>query len=758
MVFKRFVMMLCVVGLFATACASDSEKRDAYYEKGLSYVEEGRAREALLAFKNCVKIDPGYSKGWYEIATIAIEQGDPKRAFRAYLKVVEKEPGHAGAHFNLAKLYLLARKTEEARRHIDRALAAEPEHTEYLMVSAAIFSVDGLVDEALALYEQVLALNKKDPRPLLGMARLKAGAGDISAAEAFLRQAMATEPEAIRPRLDLVSLLTRSEQYDKAEVEMKAIVADHSDDAELLIALGDFYVARKKYPEAELAYRDAVARDPQAFRPVMKLARYYQVRDDAEKAEAMYLKALTLKPQDAGVKVTVARFYASRGDLVKAGDMAAKVLEASPGFVPALSLKGELALRERRFQDALEAFSAVIKEDATNAEPYYLRGVAGMGLGKDDLARTDVLKALELKPNHLRAQVALGELYFNGREFKLAKESLEKVLVRAPGLFKAHFLMGQVLASMGEHDKAQQVYARLKEQAPDNSALFYRSGMLFMARGEMDRALEDLATARAVNPALMDVFASMVRCMMAMDQEAEALALCREQLTVVEGTPAATGMVHCMMGDIYAEKGDLAGAEEAYLAAVRASSKIIRPYYGLAAVYHRQGDTSKVMAQLKGLSEKKPKDPMPHVLMGIVSEGGGDVETAKASYRKALSLRDDIVVATNNLAYILADSGEEIDEALELARTARSKATDDPSVMDTLGLVYYRKGLYDSAISEFRDSLSKLPENALVAYHLGLALHASGRTEKARVSLERALALNADFKGADKAREILAMD
>ena len=37
---------------------------------------------------------------------------------------------------------------------------------------------------------------------------------------------------------------------------------------------------------------------------------------------------------------------------------------------------------------------------------------------------------------------------------------------------------------------------------------------------------------------------------------------------------------------------------------------------------------------------------------------------------------------------------------------------DDPSVMDTLGWVYYRKGIYDSAIGEFKGSLAKAPDNA----------------------------------------------
>ena len=98
--------------------------------------------------------------------------------------------------------------------------------------------------------------------------------------------------------------------------------------------------------------------------------------------------------------------------------------------------------------------------------------------------------------------------------------------------------------------------------------------------------------------------------------------------------------------------------------------------------------------------------------------------------------------AANNLAYILAEANRDLNDALKFAQAAKAKMPDDPSVMDTLGWVYYRKGIYDSAIAEFRGSLAKAPDNATVGYHLGLAYAKKGETAKARAELERALAVN----------------
>jgi tetratricopeptide (TPR) repeat protein len=93
---------------------------------------------------------------------------------------------------------------------------------------------------------------------------------------------------------------------------------------------------------------------------------------------------------------------------------------------------------------------------------------------------------------------------------------------------------------------------------------------------------------------------------------------------------------------------------------------------------------------------------------------------------------------------------------LNLARLAKEKLPDDPNVMDTLGWVYYKKGLYDSAIAEFIDCLEKMPDNPTVIYHLGMAFYKKGDFKNARAELEKALALNENFSGAEEARRVLA--
>jgi Tfp pilus assembly protein PilF len=77
-------------------------------------------------------------------------------------------------------------------------------------------------------------------------------------------------------------------------------------------------------------------------------------------------------------------------------------------------------------------------------------------------------------------------------------------------------------------------------------------------------------------------------------------------------------------------------------------------------------------------------------------------------------------------------------------------------VDDTLGWVYYKKGLAKLAVSAFERSMAKDPSNPSYHYHLGLAYVQAGDKVKGKASLQKSLSFNRDFPGADQARKALA--
>ncbi len=84
---------------------------------------------------------------------------------------------------------------------------------------------------------------------------------------------------------------------------------------------------------------------------------------------------------------------------------------------------------------------------------------------------------------------------------------------------------------------------------------------------------------------------------------------------------------------------------------------------------------------------------------------------------------------------------------------AKEAVPDNPYMSDTLGWVYYRKNIYSRAIVYLKEAAEKLPNQATVHYHLGMAYYKNGQVEQAKKELSRALQIDPNFPGAAEAKE-----
>jgi tetratricopeptide (TPR) repeat protein len=120
-----------------------------------------------------------------------------------------------------------------------------------------------------------------------------------------------------------------------------------------------------------------------------------------------------------------------------------------------------------------------------------------------------------------------------------------------------------------------------------------------------------------------------------------------------------------------------------------------------------------------------------------------------------LKINPKFTPAANNLAYLYADKGENIDEALNLAQGAKGQFPEDPHISDTLGWVYYKKNILSRAIVYLKEANDKVPSHPIMRYHLGMAYYKNGEKENARRELKRALELDPKFPGSEEAKDTL---
>ncbi|MBW1867106.1 MAG: tetratricopeptide repeat protein, partial [Deltaproteobacteria bacterium] len=291
---------------------------------------------------------------------------------------------------------------------------------------------------------------------------------------------------------------------------------------------------------------------------------------------------------------------------------------------------------------------------------------------------------------------------------------------------------------------------------PQNPAGYFRLGLLQRLTKQYDSALTNLEKARAINPRLMDVFTNIVFLHSARKDFAAALEQCDRQARVVKDSPALLAVVYNLKGEVHLAQKKIKAAETCFQDALKQNPDYLRPYYAMARIYLKNRQEDKAIAQYQALLVKNPNQVVPHMLLGTIFDMQKRFDLSEEQYRTALEINPEFAPAANNLSYLLANQDKELDEALALAQIAKEKLPDDPGVMDTLGWILYKKGLYDSAINEFTDSLGKITDNPTIHYHLGMAYYKKQNLEKARIQMEKALSLAPSFDGVENARKILS--
>ena len=317
-------------------------------------------------------------------------------------------------------------------------------------------------------------------------------------------------------------------------------------------------------------------------------------------------------------------------------------------------------------------------------------------------------------------------------------------------------MLGNALMAQGQVDEARLQFAALIDQQPENPVGYYRMGLLQRANKNYDAALDSFNKALSLNPMLMDVFANIILVHGANGELDLALSKCDAQLEKVGDSTIHKALINNLKGKVLLAQKKIPQAEKAFQAAIQENAQFLPPYYELAKIYLSGEKPQKAIDQYLAVLEKNPDQVRPHMLLGTIFDMQKKYDLSEKHYRAALKVDPQFAPAANNLAYLLSSHDGDIDEAFKFARIAKEKLPDDPSVMDTLGWIYYKKGLYGNAVQEISDSLQKMPDNPVIHYHLGAALFHKGDKKQAKRALEKALSFNAEFDGADDARQMLS--
>jgi len=747
--FLRVVSFGLSVAAVAGACghktAADHAKRADDYAAKKDFAN------AIVEYRSALQLDPKLGPARLKLGDIYAQISDGQNAYREYVRAADTMPDNIDAQLKAGALLLLANQYADAKTRAETVLRMSPRNPGALTLLGNALAGLNDMDGALDRLNEAILSDPSQGSLYSNVGVLQLARGDRQMAEASFKKAARATPTRAEPRVALAHFYRSQGRDEEAEqVLLEAIRLDpknipaNGNLAELYLTTG-----RPLKAEAPLKAIADARQDPESL---FALADYY-TRSKRTKEAAAILDKLAGTSQTYGLakaRLAAIDYTEGRGD--EAHKILDEVLRREPHNRLGLVLKGRLLLIEKKYDEAFNYGRRAVDADPEHsAESHYLLALVHQGKGQLEESETEYKQVLKVAPTTASAAVALSQLYSLKNKKTAAIEFAEQAVKLAPNNIETRVTLVRAVLANGDTARADREIRALVAQFPTSAPVHVQAGALFItrkditsARAEFTRAVELDATSTEALTGLivLDLGGNNVRA--ALDRLS----------TYLAKWPNDAG-AWFLASKAYVLTGDSAQAERALLRTIQLDPGRVQAFALLGDLHAASGKLDVALQQFQGWAAREPKSIAAHTMVGLTLERLNRIDEAKQVYERLLAMDRHASIAANNLAWLYAEGGGNIDQATDLAQMAKSQAPDQPAFNDTLGWIYYKKDLVEQAVPLLQQSLEKDPDNALTHYHLGMAYAKAGEDSKAIAELKKALALDPKLSTADEARRTL---
>jgi tetratricopeptide (TPR) repeat protein len=784
---RRAASLLTALALALAACADDAARLDEHHRRGAAYLEEEKYAEAILEFRNALSIDPNHAASHWGMARAHLAQKDLRKAYWELEETVRLDPTNAEAQLRYGQFLLLG-KEDEQRRAVDtadRVLGANPAPAEraaaFVLKARALQSLQR-DDEAGTAYEAAVKALPEDPGPLLLLANFHRQAGRLEEAERLFRELVGVEASfATHAALGgFLASLGRERDPEAEALYRKALELAEGDQRKLAYSLlANFLVARERGAEAEATLRQGIDETEDDLDLIYGLARYYHANGDTARAQEMIEEAARGRPGDPEPLLLLSTYRARYDDLPGALEAAERAIQVAPEDRRTRLRKAEvlvdLGYREQdkvRVAEGRSIVQAVLAQEEANPEALFVKAKIDLAEDKRADALSALRRVIDAQPDWAHAHFLLGSVLFLDGDRTGARGAVARALELDASLAPAQKLMARLHAALGDHALAIETGRRALERDPDDAGMHVLVAQSLVRQQRMDEALRELEQVPVERRGAEEEFAigrvhtlrgdpgrarvhlaaaaehephryEILRALLDLDMREGRLAESAERVgAALRARPDDARLVQ-LHGEVSLYTGDTAGAESSFRRAIDLNPNDLQAYGSLARYLAVSGRPEEVVHTYERALGANPQSATLHLVVGSLYELRNRSREAVERYEEAIRLDPSLAVAKNNLAYLMAEQGGNLDRALDLAQEAKSLLPDNPNAADTLGWVLYKKNVPSAAIGYLREAESAMPPDDpminVVRHHLALAYEANGEPERAREVLERAV-------------------
>ncbi len=761
-------LLLLLVGALGACHRDPREASRRYVEKGNKYFARDKYKEASIMYRRALQEDMKNPDAYYRLGLVDLKEQRFSEAAHALQRAVQLDPKNADGASKLADLYFAS--------YIQNPPQRKPELDEVKSLDATLLkqdanSYDGLrlkgflalteqkLPEAIAALEAADKVKPNQPDLVATLCQTLVANKQADEAEARAKGLVAARPD-YGPIYDfLARYYARSGRPGDAEQVLRLKCKNNPKNGDYLAELAGFYLATKQ-TDKETAAINQLTGSAQTIPDAYLIAgNFYLHTQQPDAALAEYHKGESAQPNRRSIYwMAEAQALAGTGKPDEAAKLVDQIIQKDSKNTDAVVMRAALRMRKNTLaevESAITDLQGVLAKqgDAANlAQIHFTLGRAYVNkyqlqrtsasksvlLGDLDQARIQMEQAIQVAKDSqgiqfTAAQIALAQVSIYREEPARAAQLMTDVLSNEPGNLSALMLRSSAEISLKKYEDARKDLEAFLKVMPSNRDAIYQLATVNFLEGKYDaadegyEALIKAGDARGL-PGLVD----------SKDRQGKY----QEAIQLLEGALAKgknADFFRFMLANTQAMAGQYVPAIQNYNQLIASNPKVEDLYLRLGEAELRAGQPEPGIEALKKAYQLSPNSTGAPLRLGIVYQSLGRDEEARQQYEAVLKIDPNQAVALNNLAYMSAESGGDLDQALTMAQRASQQLPDNLEIKDTLAYIYTRKGLTEEGLRMFQDLVTKAPDSARFRIHLAMALLQKGDKTSARKELDTAM-------------------
>ena len=163
------------------------------------------------------------------------------------------------------------------------------------------------------------------------------------------------------------------------------------------------------------------------------------------------------------------------------------------------SISGDDLFEDKKYVEAIEAYSSYLSTNPDNIKSLYNRGRSYEEIGKVENAIADFEAIIKLDPSNVNANLSLAKISYNKNDYNKVLVYTGKALGINENNAQAHFLAGRAGHQLGYFDQALESYNNAITLSRDFGEAYLYRGAVKMGMEKKSSACEDFKFAQSLN-------------------------------------------------------------------------------------------------------------------------------------------------------------------------------------------------------------------------------------------------------------------